>query len=578
MTKEKGQLNFEQLPRYQPRRFVPTDANLKDKDTVVGLFQKLLDRVIRSQAEFEQWLLDRSELDAATRQAGDILYIKMTCQTDNTTFANDYTQFIETIVPAVQPLSDQLNRKYLADREKFLLPEKKYQVYDRERREDLKLFRQENVELFTKVQLLSQEYQKICGAMTVRFKGKEQTMPAMSKYLEEPNRILRAEAWQASAERRRQDAEKLDQLFDQMLKLRVKIAQNAGCKNFTEYQFKSYHRFDYTPQDCKQYHSTMEHLLVPVLKQIKARRRKQMRLNQLRPWDSAVDPLGRPPLRPFKQVKKLITGASRIFHQVDSDLGDKFDEMINKGLLDLASRKGKAPGGYQNTLDEARLPFIFMNAVGTDDDIYTLLHEGGHAFHAFLCSSQKLVDYRHGPMEFNEVASMAMELLADPFLAEFYGKEELKRSQEAHWESVLDILVWVAVIDGFQHWIYENPKHDQKQRWEAWLSIYDRFLGGFTDWKGLEKFKEVLWHRQLHIFEVPFYYIEYGIAQLGALQVWLNTKKDFKQAVEFYKKGLRLGGSRPLPEIYKTAGIRFDFSEKTIAPLVDAVKTELNLI
>ncbi len=570
------QVNFDRLPRYQKRTFVPEKANLTDRQEVVALHNQLLERGISSVEDLKQWVLDRSELESAFDQAGSILYIRMTCKTDDADRVEEYKGFIENIIPAIKPLEDNLNRQYMEALEKFPLDEKRYDIYTREIRTELELFVEKNVELETKVDLLSQEYQSICGALTVEFDGKERTLPEMGKFLLDPDRPLRERAWKASAERRLKEKDKLDDLFDKMLETRNTIAKNAKFDNFCDYKFKALYRFDYTPKDCVAYHQSIERLVVPLWEQILEKRKRLMKLDTLKPWDTSVDPLGRPPLKPFDDVKDLITGCQEVFKGVDRELGDQFSHMVGAGLLDLVSRKGKAPGGYQSTLNESRKPFIFMNAVGIDSDVRTLLHEGGHAFHSLACSHDELLDYRHGPMEFNEVASMGMELLADPYLSVFYGDEDKQRSCTSHLEDIIFTLVWVATIDAFQHWIYANPTHDTTQRREQWLAIRKRFSGGVVNWSGLTEEHAYLWHRQLHIFEVPFYYIEYGIAQLGALQLWLNSKKDQTKALKQYRSALYLGGSKPLPELFATAGLNFDFSEKTIAPLVEAVQQELN--
>lgn len=568
-------IHFDQLPRYQRRLFVPEKANLRDTKEVVGLFEQLLQRPVNSANELEQWLNDRSEVQAALDQEGAVLYIRMTCQTDDPKRAAAYKNFIETVIPAVKPLQDKLHRKYLEAAKKFLRAHKRYAVYNRMIQSDIDIFREENVPLQTKVALLAQEYQTICGAMTVVFNGKEQTLPEMAKYLLDREPRLREAAWRATAQRRMQDKDNLDGLFDQMLALRHTIAVNAGFHNFRDYQFRAYHRFDYTPEDCKEYHATVEKMVLPLWKRILEKRRRDMKLPALRPWDLDVDPLGRPALRPFDEVGRLISGVGQMFKKTDEELGQQFQQMHQLGLLDLASRKGKAPGGYQSTLTEARKPFIFMNAVGLDDDVRTLLHEGGHAFHALASAHEPLFEYRHGPMEFNEVASMAMELLAGEYIDIFYSPSEARRSNQSHFEDIVRTLVWVAVVDAFQHGIYENPQHSREQRDQMWLSVYGHFGGNFVDWSGLEEFSQTLWHRQLHIFEVPFYYMEYAIAQLGALQLWVKAKKEKPAALAAYKKSLALGGSRPLPELYQAAGIKFDFSEETIKPLMEAIEPSL---
>jgi len=567
-------MDLAQLPVYQKRAFVPENVDLTDVNTVVGLYEKLENKPIRSAQELESWLIERSELDAALSQAGSILYIRMTCQTDDPIKAGEYKRFVETISPAVKPVNDRLNHKYVRACELFPLDAKRYQVYDRAVKTDIELFCQMNVPLQTEVDLLSQQYQALCGAMTVMFEGQEQTMPKMGKYLLETDRSLRERAWRATAERRLKDQEKIEKIFESMFELRNTMARNAGYANFTDYQFKVYHRFDYTPKDCKKYHETVEKLIVPLNGKILSKRRQQMKLKSLRPWDTAVDPSGKKPLAPFKDAQGLIKATGSIFNKLDPEFGLQFQTMDKSGLLDLASRKGKAPGGYQNTLSEARKPFIFMNAVGVDDDVRTLLHESGHAFHALACAADVLVDYRHAPMEFCEVASMAMELLGGEYLSEFYEPPDVQRSNREHLEGIIQVLAWVANIDAFQHWLYEHPQHTGDERRQAWGAFYDQFGGKFIDWSGFTQIEDFLWHRQLHIFEVPFYYIEYGIAQLGALQVWLNNRRNPGKALADYKYGLSLGGSRPVRELYRAAGISFDFSEGIIKPLVEAVTEE----
>ncbi len=567
-------MDLTKLPVYQKRHFVPEGADLTIADTVTGLYQQLENKSITDQKQLDQWMLDRSELDAALSQAGSILYIRMTCQTDDKAIAAAYTKFIETVPPAIKPINDRLNKKYLQVRKSIPMDAKRLMVYDRAIKTDIELFKEENVPLQTKVDLLSQEYQTVCGSITVEFDGKERTLPEMGKFLLETDRDLRERAWRATAERRAKEKDKLETIFDGMFRLRNEISRNAGFKNFTEYQFKSYHRFDYTSDDCKRYHETIEKFIVPLNQRILEQRKKEMKLTSLRPWDGGVDPLGRQPLKPFNDVKELINGSQKIFNRLDGQLGKQFNEMNEMGLLDLASRKGKAPGGYQNTLSDARKPFIFMNAVGVDDDVRTLLHEAGHAFHAIACANDPLVDYRHGPMEFCEVASMAMELLGGVHINEFYSKEDTNRSNREHLEGIIHVLAWVANIDAFQHWLYEHPDHTPAQRRQAWLGFYEQFGGKFVDWTDLTEVKAYLWHRQLHIFEVPFYYIEYGIAQLGALQVWVNAKKNAGKALADYKKGLSYGGSITLPELYKASGIEFNFSAEIIRPLAEKVTEE----
>ncbi len=569
-------INFKQLPQYKDRCFVPLNADFKDSEIVKSLYENLLGRKISCLEEFVQWFQDFSELEIVFDEFGSKLYIEMTCQTDDEELSNKYKSFVENIIPVVKDYEDKLNKKYLELSSEFSSGETFYTLYQRDIRSDIEIFVKENIALETKIQLLSQEYQETLGAMAVQWEGEEKTLIALSKLLLIPDRDLRKKVWEAINERRSNDRDKINHLFDEMLSLRNAISQNAGFSNFSQYKFKELHRFDYTIEKCKEYHQAIEGHVVPLWKEILNKRRDQMRLDSLRPWDTTVDPLGRPPLAPFHNVEQLVEGCKEILTKIDPDFGSYFSQMADEGYLDLDNRKGKAPGGYQSSLNEARKPFIFMNAVGTDSDVKTLLHESGHAIHSLLCSSQPILHYLHAPMEFCEVASMTMEMLCLNHLSVFYeNKADEKRSIINHLEDVIFILVWVATIDAFQHWIYENPNQTIAEREDAWIRIRNRFAGDVVDWSGYEKIHKSLWHKQLHIFEVPLYYIEYGIAQLGALQIWLRSKEDYAHALVGYKKSLALGGSQTLPELFKSAGIHFGFSTETIEPLVKEVQREL---
>ena len=572
-------LNFSKLVPYRPRCFVPVVIDLTDANQGVSLYEKLLGKHISSAEQLEQFLLDRSELLAAVVQQRSILQILMTCYTLDQSHADNYKRFIETVIPAIKPLEDKLDRKFMAAAEKFSLDSRRYEVLMRNTRADVELFRQENVELQKQDELLCQEYQKICGAMTVEFKGQTRTMPEMGKFILEPDRNLRRDAWLASAARRLKDADALDDILDRMLSLRHKIATNAGFSNYIEYKFREYHRFDYTIEDCIRYHEAVEQVVVPALKAMGQSRRESLRCDTLRPWDfdmrNPVDTKGRPPLKPFETVEQLKSGCADIFRKICPAFAEEFAMIDSLGLLDLQSRNGKAPGAYQASLTEARMPFIFANSVGTHRDVETLLHEAGHAFHSLACIDEPLFAYRDAPIEFCEVASMGMELLGSRFLSVFYSDADCRRARAEQLEGIIYILAWVATIDAFQHWLYTHPGHSRAERNEAWLRIHNRFDGGLFDWSGLDVEHAAFWQKQLHIYTCPLYYIEYAIAQIGALQLWANAKRNKDSAVNAFRKGLSLGGSRPLPELFETAGLKFDFSAKTIAKLVDMLLKEL---
>lgn len=561
-----------------PRRFVPKDADMGEWAQLEPLFQQLLSRPINSLDEFERWLFDCSELGAAVAEERTRRYVAMTTQTDDPKREQAYNHFIQEIDPKTKPMWHALDVAYMANPFRKQLRMDRYGVMDRIVETNVALFRPENVPLETDEAMLSKEYQKITGAMTVSFRGKELTLQQAAKYLDETDRAVRQEVWELVARRRLQDREANEELYDKMVVLRDRIGKNAGFENYRDYVFKRRRRFDYTPQDCFQFHDGVEQALLPLVRRIYDDRRKKLGIPGVRPWDTQVDPLNRPPLRPFESADQLITGCEEIFRRVDPALGEQFKFMREEKLLDLESRKGKAPGGYQSTLHERRWPFIFMNAVGRDDDVRTLLHEGGHAFHQLASREDPLIHYRTTPYEFAEVASMSMELLAAPYLGVFYKDEsEFTRSYRNTLEDATLIFPWIATIDAFQHWVYTHVGHSREERRMKWVEIYRRFQPSI-DWTGYEEPLGWLWHRQLHLFTSPFYYIEYGIAETGALQVWLQSRRDYRGAVERYWQALSLGGSRTLPRLFEAAGAQFKFDYATLKPLADAVGEELDRI
>ncbi len=557
-----------------PRKFVPISIDLSKWQDIEPLYQELLDRPLDNVQGIVQWLLDKSELDSAIDEEGSRRYIAMTCATDDPDKEHDFLHFIEQIEPRIKPMEHELEKKLLDCRHTSELDPGVYGILLRVIRNQVELFNPENIPIETEIDKLSQQYQKLMGAMMVQFRGEEKTMQQMAVFLEDKDRSVRMEAFDLTVKRRLQDTEKMEDIFDKMLELRTQIARNAGFENFMEYRFRKMNRFDYTPDDCVKFHQAVENITVPLSRKALEERRKAMNIESVKPWDTACDRYGREPLRPFTDTDKLATGCRQIFGKVDGELGNHFEKMIELGLLDLGSRKGKAPGGYQSTLSEARLPFIFMNAVGLNRDLFTLLHEGGHAFHTFLARHHELSSNRHAPMEFCEVASMAMEHLSERCLKQFYGEKEAARAVRDHLEGDIGLLPWIATVDAFQHWLYTNPGHSRQQRAAQWVELMERFGAG-VDFTGYEDALKYRWHAQLHIFEYPFYYIEYGIALLGALQVWRNSRHDHKSAVESYKSALKLGGSVTLPQLFKAADARFDFSEETIKPLMDEIKLEL---
>lgn len=570
---------FEKISIYTPRQFVPANINLGNWKELNPLFKKLEEQLDTSSTDenLEQVILNWEELSAAIAEEGSKRYIAMTCQTEDKDAEKAYLEFVEKIEPEEKKCNFLLSKKLTKHPQCKDLKNQRYEVFLRDTALQVELFRSENVTLETETSKLGQKYQKIIGGLTVHFEGKEQTLIQMSRHLEGTERNYRQKAWELVANRRLEESEKIDSHIDDLAKLRNQMSENAGFSNYRDYAHKRLGRFDYSPDDCISFQNAIEEEMVPLLRELQDERIQELNINELKPWDTATDPKGRPPLEPFEKVSDLIECSQSIFNQVDGNLSDWFQTMQDLDLLDLANRKGKAPGGYQCSLDESRLPFIFMNSVGVQRDVETLLHEAGHAFHSMASQNEPLHSYRHAPIEFCEVASMAMELLGSEFLEEFYNSEEARRARINHLEGIVFVFPWIATVDAFQHWLYLNPDHSTEDRDKAWSNLIDRF-GGNVDWTHYELAKAKLWHKQLHIFLHPFYYVEYGIAQLGALQVWANYKNNKSKALNDYKAALALGGSKPLPELFKRCNIQFDLSRDTVAPMADLLRKELKAL
>lgn len=564
-------------PTSLARHFVPATLDVSSFATLAPLFEALETRVIHNVHELEQWLHDTSELAAVLSEVGARRYIDMTCHTDDAAAEKAYLDWVENIQPQLKPHWQKLDELYLASPYRQELPRARYLVFDRNTANDAALFRPENIPLQTEEAKLDQQYNKISGAMTVEFDGRERTMPQMARYLEETDRTVRQSAWEAMKQRRMRHVAEFDELYDKQIALRQQMARNAGCFNYVEYAFRMYRRFDYNSVDCFSFHAAVEQSCVPLARNILEKRRQLMKLDRLRPWDLAVDPFGRPALRPFDSVDRLCDGVQSVFEKLDGELASQFRLMRQRKLLDLDSRKGKAPGGYQYTLDESRVPFIFMNAAGMDGDLRTLFHESGHAFHALAAANDPLLAYRAAPIEFCEVASMSMELLTIDLVGEFYRPEEQARAKRQLLEGIVMLLPWIAQIDAFQHWVYsQSVPRSHEERNAHWIELTERFgPGPVVDMEGYKPIRRTEWQRQRHLWGNPFYYIEYGIAQLGALQLWAHALKDPRGALEAYRRALALGGSRPLPELFQAAEIRFDFSPATLKPLMALIEDQL---
>ena len=559
----------------KPRTYIPNDLKIS-WESLEPLFAELQNREINSADELEHWLKDRSELDAALEEDFAWRYIKMSCDTANEALVESFQYFATEIEPKISPLSNELNKKFSDSPFMDDLDKEKYFVYSRAIKKALELYRDENIELFTELQVKQQKYQGITGAMSVEINGQEYTLEQASIFVKDLNREVRENAWKTIQQRRLIDKDDLNILFDELIKLRNQVALNAGFENYRDYMFQALGRFDYTPQDCYDFANAIEKEIVPILKEQAEKRREALALETLKPWDLEVSVSGKPALKPFNSGAELIDKSIACFNAIDSKLGDKLAIMKANNLFDVESRKGKAPGGYNYPLAETGAPFIFMNSANSLRDLTTMVHEGGHAIHTFLTANLELNDFKHCPSEVAELASMSMELISmDNWNVYFDNPEDLNRAKKEQLADVLKTLPWVAVIDQFQHWIYTNPNHTAADREETFKQIYNRFGAGFADWEDLQAQFGNVWQKQLHLFEVPFYYIEYAIAQLGAIAVWKNYKENPQKALEQYLAALSLGYTKPMNEIYETAGIKFDFSAEYVKELAQFVKDEL---
>jgi oligoendopeptidase F len=560
-----------------PRKFLPADFKIVDWPSLQSFFDALEARTIDSAEDLKHWLRDRSELESVVSEDTGWRYIRMTCYTDNEEYSKAYQYFVQEIQPHMAPYSDRLNKKVMDS--PFLKELEHLAGYDimiRNLKKEIDLFREENIPLFTEINTETQKYATISGAMMVEMNGQEMTLQQAAVILQSTDRAKREEVYHKITARRLKDKDALDELYSKLISLRNQVALNAGFKNFRDYQFKAYGRFDYTPKDCFDFHDAIESEVVPILEQFAKERKADMRVKLLRPWDKAVDSLGREPLKAFDDGKDLTQKSITCFKNLDPYLGQCLETMREMGHLDLESRKGKAPGGYNYPLAEIGVPFIFMNATSTMRDMTTIMHEGGHAVHNFLTMNLELNDFKSPPMEVAELASMSMELISmDQWQIFFPDEKELKRAKRDQLEDIIETLPWVATIDKFQHWVYENPAHSLAQRKENWNQIFNQFSDDVTDWSDIQEAKDYLWQKQLHLYEVPFYYIEYGMAQLGAIAVWRNFKKNKQEGLQSYMNALRKGNLTTIPELYKAAGIKFDFSKKYISELMSFVKEEL---
>ena len=559
-----------------PRVFLPHDFTVTDWASLQPWFEDLKHRELFDKPSLEHWLRDTSELEAVISEDACWRQIKMTCDTNNKEYEAAFTFFCMEIEPNMKPYFFELNKKLLACQFTELLDKQIYFPYLRSVDNAVKLYNEKNVALQADMSLKAQQFGVISGAMSIEVNGKEYTMQRAGKLLQNPDRSVRETAFRKMAERRLQDKDKLTDLFNNLVSLRQEIAGNSGFDDYRDFKFRELGRFDYTVEDCFAFHEAVKEHILPLQTMLINFRKKRLGLEVIRPWDTDAEPVGTEPLHPFLTGGELSDKAVEVFNKIRPYFSGCLKTMQHMHHMDLESRKGKAPGGYNCPLAETGVPFIFMNAAGTMGDVITMMHEGGHAVHSFLSHHQQLSAFKEYPMEIAELASMSMELFSMEYWDVFFDKKhELDRARLEEMERVISVLPWIATIDKYQHWIYTHKGHTNEERETAWLDILNEFSNGVVDWTGFEEYRAYSWQKQLHLFEVPFYYIEYGIAQLGAIAMWRQYRHNKTQALDNYMAALSLGYTKTLKELYATAGIKFDLSPGYIQELADFVKPVL---
>ena len=562
------------MPRHK-RTFLPVDYEVTDWEALKPYYAQLEKAGLDTTESLKAWLKDWSELVSVVREDMAWRYIRMTCDTKSEAHLKAYNEFVAEILPHLNVEENKLEQKLVASPVLGELKEQAYQILIRAKKNQIELFREENISLGTEIAQVAQQFDQIAGGLTIEENGETLTLQKAAALLEKRDRPLRERIWKKIVARRLLEVEKLNTVFNKLGQLRHQVAQNAGFDTYTQYKFLELGRFDYTQEDCDQFHNSIEKVIKPIYQQDVENRRKILGVERMRPWDLNVDVYGEEPLRPFKDSRELTEEAIRICSRLRPELGEMIRTMDKMGHLDIESRVGKSPGGYNYPLAETGIPFIFMNAVGTQSDLSTMLHEAGHAIHAFLTQELELHDFKEVTSEVAELASMSMELISMDFWDEVYpDPEDLKRAKKDQIMRTLTLLPWIATIDNFQKWVYDNPTHTEEERYTEWVNIYTRFHGQSVDWSGFEDSLRSVWQKQGHIFDVPFYYIEYGMAQLGAIAVWRNYKQDPEAGLDKYLDALSLGYTKTIPEIYEAAGIRFDFSADYIQELSEFVMKE----
>lgn len=559
------------------RKFLPENLEIKDWKSIKSFYEELKNRSINSKEDLYTWLEDRDELESVVSEDLAWRYIRMNCNTADEKASKSFELFINEIQQEIIPQTNILNKKFIES--KFvseLLYLEGLPVYCKTIQRNIELYHEKNIPIITEINNLQQEYGKITSSMSVNINGEEMTLQKAAKLLEDSNRAIRKEAYEKITKRRLQNKSELNELLNKLIALRNSMAINSGYQNFRDYMHDELCRFDFSVQDCLYFHESVSKSMKAVLNNFVEEKKKNLKLEEIFPFDLDAETVGEQPLKPFTNSDEMVERTINVFNNLNPFFAECISVMNKNHFLDLDSRKNKAPGGFNYPLMESGIPFIYMNSVNSHKDMVTMVHEGGHAIHSFLCNALKFSFLKSTPSEVAELASMGMEMLSMEFWNEFYpNHEDLKKAKKDQLEKALETLAWVAAIDKFQHWLYTSSNHTIEERENKWKEIFSEFSSDWVSYNGYEDALKNMWQKQLHIYEVPFYYIEYGFAQLGALALWKNYKENPNATVSNYINALKLGYTKSVPEIYKTAGIEFNFSKEYINSIIEFIQIEL---
>lgn len=568
-----------EIPERKKRIFVAEDFNPATWEAIEPYYNNLLGREITSAEALHSWLKDWSEFDAVLGEHTRWVYVRTTIDTSDAKAQAELVNIYANIYPKMVVQNNLLDKKFVENPFTAQLDQDVFYTTIRKIKKSLELYREENIALSSELQVKQTAYDQIAGAQSIQYKGAELTVQQAGVYLKSNDRQQREEVFNLIKERKLQDVEKLDNLLTELIQLRHQIAVNAGFKNYLEYRFEELGRFDYTPADCLQFHASIEEVLMPRVNELFETRRKELGLEVLKPWDKDVDTSGKEPLKPYNDTAELIEKTIECFNRLDPYFGERIEIMKRMNYLDLDSRLNKGTGGYNMGMPEIGVPFIFMNSANGEHDLVTMVHEGGHAVHTFLTRDLELNAFKDTTSEIAEVASMAMELMSMEHWDIFYtNPDDLKRARKTHLQYIFSLLTKTCLGDSFQFWLYTHPNHTLEERRAKWVELNKRFTAANIDGSGNELYLSTSYQSILHFYVVPFYYIEYAFAQLGAVALWKNFKQNAAKTINDYKNALSLGYTKPIPVFYETAGVKFDFSKAYISSIVSFLTQELNAL